>query len=86
MYVVAQTRPTLEFKFEKSRPIEECNGFVALPLEQMLDIKRAYEARRVGEKPVAKTFTSAYDEEIEREIEWLGGINLEQNQPLTELE
>jgi hypothetical protein len=42
-FKVKEVKPELVFEFEEELPISACNGFISLPIEQALEIKREYE-------------------------------------------
>lgn len=77
-----QTKPTVEFKFRDEFPIEHCDGYLALPLEQALDIKKSYEEsiRSKSNEP-SKALTT-----VEKEIEFLGGVGVNEDAPISEIE
>ena len=43
VYKVIKSRPTIEFEFLYSQPLEFCNGYLALSVQQALEIKNHYE-------------------------------------------
>lgn len=67
-YVVAETNPEIVFKFDSEHPIQDCNGFLSLPLDQALEIKRAYE------KSHLKTSGPVPTETIPKELFILNGF------------
>lgn len=42
-YVVESVDPKVVFKYDSTLPIEQCNGFIAVPVDQAQDMKRHYE-------------------------------------------
>lgn len=42
-YHVTQSKPEIIFAFTKEKPLSECNGHVAFPVEQAQEMKRYYE-------------------------------------------
>lgn len=67
-YKVVDDDPKVVFAFEEELPIEECDTFVALPLDQALDVKNYYEEYKRKEKDnsVERDYKSLTLEEFNR--------------------
>ncbi len=75
IYYVIQTEPTVEFALKEEVPILQCNGFLALPVDQAMDIKRHYEESRHGKSDT--TTPTVPDPEPKSELEILNGVHLD---------
>lgn len=77
-YHVTQTKPTVEFAFTAEFPIAHCNGYLSLPLEQALEIKRYYE-ESIHPKSLPPENSDPLIEKIMLEINNLSGVVLDKN-------
>ncbi len=82
-YKVSQTTPTVEFVFNQEFPISHCNGYLSLPLDQALEIKRAYEESKKKNSPTP--FLEPVETIQDYEIQILGGVELSKDAPVTEV-
>jgi len=74
VYKVTEDRPKIIFAFDKEVPIRECNGHMAFPEEQVLDMKNYYEEYVLKKKSSKTAKPNRSQNPIEYELHILNGI------------